>query len=86
MAKTNGSTVSPPVVRTSAGLRDALFDELDGLRGGTSNPTKASAVAKLADQVIQTVRMELDVQRHLLKHPPKAEAPVLGAPVNLGGQ
>lgn len=85
MTKQNGTVIQPPVARTSAGLRDALFDELDGLRAGSSNPTKASAVAKLAGTVIETVRMELDVQKHLLKHPQRAEAPALGAPVNLGG-
>lgn len=39
-----------PTIRTSAGLRDALFDELDSLRNGTTNPAKANAVAKLADR------------------------------------
>lgn len=62
-------TMGTPTVRTSAGLRDALFDELDGLRSGTSNPAKANAVAKLAGQVIDTVKMELDVQKHLAKTP-----------------
>lgn len=75
-----------PTVRTSAGLRDALFDELDNLRNGSTNPAKANAVAKLADQVIATVKMELDVQRHIAKYKPDASKPAaLGAPVSLGG-
>lgn len=63
------TTTAMPVatVRTSAGLRDALFDELDGLRQGTSNPAKANAIAKLAGQLIDTVKMEIDVQKHLAK-------------------
>ena len=74
-----------PTVRTSAGLRDALFDELDNLRNGTTNPAKANAVAKLADQVISTVKMELDVQKHITKYKPNGNAPAsLGAPVSLG--
>lgn len=54
-----------PIVRTSAGLRDAIFDEIDSIRAGTSNPTRANAVAKLAMGVVETVRMELEVHRHL---------------------
>ena len=40
------------------------FDEIDAMRAGTSNPTRANAVAKLADQVVQTVHMELAVHKH----------------------
>ncbi len=80
------STTGTRIVRTSAGLRDALFDELDSLRAGNTNPAKANAVAKLADQVIATVKMELDVQRHLAKYKPNASASALGAPVALGGE
>lgn len=87
---TNQTVTEPtptPVVRTSAGLRNALFDELDGLRAGTTNPARANAVAKLADQVMATVQMEMDVQKHLTKHgqrKPSEQAPALGAPVPLG--
>ena len=54
-----------PIARTSAGLRDVLFDELDALRNGDSNPTRANAVSKLASSVVETVRMEIDVQKHV---------------------
>lgn len=82
---TTTQTTDPKIIRTSAGLRDALFDELDSLRAGTTNPAKANAVAKLADQVIATVKMELDVQKHIAKFKPSASTgPALGAPVNLG--
>ena len=76
-----------PTTRTSAGLRDALFDELDALRNGSTNPAKANAVAKLADQVIATVKMELDVQKHMQKHKGGEAKPAeLPAPVALGGR
>lgn len=61
------TTAKPPVTltgRTSAGLRSALFDELDGLRNGTVNSTRANAVAKMASTIIESVRMELDVARY----------------------
>lgn len=75
-----------PIVRTSAGLRDAIFDEIDAIRSGTSNPTRANAVAKLATGIVETVRMELEVQRHLRNASP-ADAlptPALGVPLALG--
>lgn len=51
------------VTRTSRGLRDALFDELEALRNGSSNPTQANAVAKLAGSVVETVKMEIEAQK-----------------------
>lgn len=60
-------SVESPVAlaeRTSAGLRCALFDELDGLREGRINATRANAVAKLATTIVETVRMELDVAKY----------------------
>jgi len=75
-----------PVVRTSAGLRDVIFDEIDASRAGTSNPTRANAIAKLAAGVVETVRMELEVQRHLRSSPSREPADVsaLGKPLALG--
>lgn len=55
---------APLISRTSEGLRDAIFDEIDAVRNGVSNPTRANAVAKLASGIVETVRMELEVMRH----------------------
>lgn len=86
MAKAEIQTT--PVVRTSAGLRDAIFDEIDAIRAGKSNPTRANAVAKLATGIVETVRMELEVQRHLRNSPAasSAELPAtaMGQPLALG--
>ena len=46
--------------RTSAGLCDALFQEFDLLRNGRSDPHRASAVAKLAVQIINTKKLEIE--------------------------
>lgn len=75
-----------PVARTSAGLRDALFDELDALRNGSTNPARASSTAKLAGSIIDTVRMELDVQKHVSKYSGKDmdKLSKLTTPVELG--
>ena len=84
MAKTEKVENAAPVVRTSAGLRDALFDALDGLRNGSTNAATANAVAKLADQVVQTVHMELAVQKHAAIRPKENTSIGLPAPVALG--
>lgn len=86
MAKMTAET-NALIVRNSAGLRDALFDEIDAIRLGKSNPTRANAVAKLATGVVETVRMEIEVQKHLKQHPadPRQIAGTpLGAPLSLG--
>ena len=80
-------TTFAPVIRTSAGLRDAIFDELDAIRMGKSNPTRSNAVAKLASSIVETVRMEMEVQRQLRTVPTKVEEvsqSPLGTPISLG--
>jgi len=85
MANRKLTTPATPIVRTSAGLRDAIFDEIDAIRAGTSNPTRANAVAKLATGIVETVRMEVEVQRHLKQQDGAAiSAAALGAPLSLG--
>lgn len=86
MTKQTEIATATPIVRTSAGLRDAIFDEIDGIRNGSSNPTRANAVAKLAAGVVETVRMELEVQKHLRLHKPAEQMPAnaLGVPLALG--
>lgn len=49
--------------RTSQGLRDILFDELEELRTGDGDPSKAMAVANLAKQIINVAKIELDFHR-----------------------
>lgn len=91
MAKSEVTVESTPIVRNSAGLRDAIFDEIDAIRLGKSNPTRANAVAKLATGIVETVRMEIEVQRHLRSSPaaqPQVEQDkvggILGVPLTLG--
>lgn len=78
----------PSIDRTSSGLRDALLDEIDAMRAGESNATRANAVAKLAGQVVDTVRMEMEVQRHAEKVATSASVvgnAKLPPPLSLGG-
>lgn len=88
--KRTNTTTPKKVSRSSAGLRDAIFDEIDAIRNGNSNPTRANAVAKLASGIVETVRMEIDVQKHLQRedHSKTMAAAenggLLGAPLELG--
>ena len=41
------------------GLREVLIDEIDALRNGTIEPARAYATAKLAQQIITSVALEL---------------------------
>lgn len=51
------------IERTSAGLRNALFDELDALRENRTTPTRANAVAKMCGEIVNTVQLELNVAK-----------------------
>ena len=54
------STKKKITEQTSAGLCSALFEEFDMLRNGQSDPHRAAAVAKLAVQIINTKRLEIE--------------------------
>lgn len=71
-AKKNG------VSRSSQGLRDILFDEIEELRTGSGDPQKSMAVANLAKQIVNTAKIELDFHRQMAQH--AAE----GTPVKMG--
>lgn len=65
-------------LRTTQGLRDALFDELDELRSDAANPEKSLAVANVAKQIINTAKVELEFHKFM------AEQVAAGTPVTLG--
>lgn len=64
--------------RTTKGLRDVLFDEIEQLRSAEGDPTRAMAVANLAKQIINVAKVELQFHEQMTKH---AEN---GAPLSLG--
>lgn len=49
----------PAIVRTTAGLRDALFDELEALRRGESTPQRAKAICNTAQQILKSAEVEM---------------------------
>ena len=68
--------------QSTVGLRETLFHELDELRAGNSNPQRASAAAKLAVQIINSAKMEIEFQKHV--HANGGQSTVQCAPVALG--
>ena len=57
------------IERSSQGLREVLFSEIDALRNGVIEPARAHATAKLAQQILTSVALELSAAR-LLDSPP----------------
>lgn len=55
------------VPKTAEGLRDALFDEINALRAGTSSPQKSRAISQLASHVIDSLRVQIQHGRLLLE-------------------
>ena len=49
--------------RTLAGLREMLFDELDGLRNGTREVSQAHAAANIAKHILMAAKLQLDYER-----------------------
>ena len=43
------------IQRTSGGIRDCLFDEIDGVRNGSSSPARARAVSSLVNTTLKSV-------------------------------
>jgi hypothetical protein len=89
--KDQARSLPAPVSRTSSGLRDAIFDELDALRQGKSTPARANAVARLGSGIVEIVRLELDVEKHQINRPKVVnqngdteQASFLAAPLKLG--
>jgi hypothetical protein len=49
-----------PTERSSAGLRETLFHEIDMLRQGKGDYNRARAIARLAHQIVSTARLEME--------------------------
>lgn len=60
-------------------LRDVLFDELDALRNGSADPKRAQAVAKLAQQIISTAKVEMDFHKLQMRAETMGKDLVLGS-------
>lgn len=71
------------ITQTSAGLRDALFDAMEKLRDGDMVPDDAKAMALLAKEITNTVRLEIEVAKLRNNYPSDAKT-LIPAPLPLG--
>ena len=51
------------IVRTGAGLRDALFDMMEQLRDGGVDVSEAREFGKLAAHIIESVKVQMEHER-----------------------
>lgn len=51
------------VPKTTEGLRDALFEEINLLRQNKTTPNRARALSRLARDVIDSIRVQIQYQR-----------------------
>lgn len=65
--------------RTTHGLRDILFDEIAKMQGDDADPTRATAVANLAKQIIGTAKVELEFHRTLVNLAEQGKTVSLGS-------
>lgn len=72
------SPATPKTSRTTHGLRDLLFDEIDRMRSDDADPSRAMAIANLSKQIISTAKVELEFHRTM------ATLAESGTPVSLG--
>jgi len=59
----------PRVDRSSAGLREALFDAIEKVRDGDMMAEDAKAISGLASQICNTVQLEIQVARLRTEYP-----------------
>jgi len=73
--------------KTSVELRDILFDELIALRNGDVTAQRANAVVRLAEGIMGSVHLEIEVARLVaLRGDPDVVINALTTPVQLGSK
>jgi hypothetical protein len=71
------------IQRTSAGLRDALFDAMESLRDGDMDFNDARALASLAREICNSVQLEIEVAKLRTQYPADTKL-IVPAPLPLG--
>lgn len=68
-----------PILKTSEGLRDALFDEINLLRSGKGNPQRARTICLIASRIIDSIRVQIQYGRLLNEKDKISKDAYLGA-------
>ncbi len=71
--------------RTSAGLRNVVFDEIDALRSGDSNAARARSVSMLCNTALKSVEVEVEFHKYVSDVSKMEGAGKIGS-LELGGQ
>lgn len=71
------------ISRTSAGLRESLWDAMDALQRGDMMSDDARAYAMLAKEICRTVNLEIEVQKLRVQYPADANI-LVPRPLQLG--
>lgn len=66
--------------RTTAGLRELLFDTIVAVKNGERTSNEGKAIAALAKETIATVDLELRAQRQLAEMDPEGADAMVIAP------
>lgn len=76
--------------RSTTGLRSAIFEEMEALRNGLSNPARSRSMAMMANTILQSVQVEIEYHKYVNANPEKlaGEKKVvsLGTSIELGEQ
>lgn len=81
--KTETENPGPKIPRTSAGLRDALFDAIERVRDQRMRGEDALALANVAGQICKTVQLEIEVAKLRTEYPADTKL-VIPAPLAMG--
>lgn len=76
------------ISRSTTGLRDVLFEEMEALRSGVSNAARARSIAMMANSILQSVQVEIEYHKYVSANRGRIEGDEkvvqLGAEINLG--
>lgn len=59
------TAINSPIEESFAGVRSALFSEINGLRNGTTKPDRANAVARCSAEILRSNMIQIEVLRFL---------------------
>jgi hypothetical protein len=80
-----------PIARSTSGLRETIFQEMEALRSGESTWQRARSMAMLANTVLDSVKTEVEYHKYVVAAPKVVENSTdnvkrLGTDIQLGQQ
>lgn len=63
-----------PILRSTSGLRETIFQEMEALRSGESNWQRARSMAMLANTVLDSVKTEVEYHKYVAAAPKIVES------------